>query len=278
MQRQRLTITLREDLLAQIDKKIDGVRIRNRSHAIEYLLTKSIGSKITKAFILAGGHGLKMRPFTYEMPKSLIPVKNKPILEYIIESLRDHNIRDIYLGIDYLGEKIKSHFGDGAKFGVDITYIDNKKPLGTAAAVKSAQKYLKDNNFIMIHGDVLADVDLSDMIDFAEEEKGILTMALTSIDDPSLYGSVKLRGARIVEFAEKPEASHSVSRLINAGIYIVTPEIFNYLRTKKTSSLESDVFPALISDRKMIGYHFAGNWFDISTPKIYERALKEWRK
>lgn len=278
MQRQRLTITLREDLLTQVDKKIDGVRIRNRSHAIEYLLTKSIGSKITKAYILAGGHGLKMRPFTYEMPKPLIPVKNKPILEYIIALLRDHNIRDIYIGIDYLGDKIRSYFGDGAKFGVDITYIDTKKPLGTAGALYSAEKYLKDNKFIMIHGDVLADIDLSDMIDFAEEEKNILTMALTSIDDPSLYGSVKLRGARIVEFTEKPTTDHNVSRLINAGIYIVSPEIFKYLSAKNTCSLESEAFPAIIADHGMIGYHFAGNWFDISTPKIYERALKEWKK
>jgi len=278
MQRQRLTITLKNDLISQVDKKIDGVRIRNRSHAIEYLLTKSLGNNITRALILAGGHGLKMRPFTYEMPKSMIPIHNRPILEYIIRLLRDNNIREIYIAIDYLGDKIREYFGDGAKFGVEIKYIKNAKPLGTAGTLKSAQAHLEDGAFVLVHGDVLADIDLVDMIDFAEEEKSLITMALTSIDDPSLYGSVKLRGAKIVEFTEKPAVNHHVSRLINAGIYIMQPEIFDYLPKIKTGSLETDVFPSIIKNRKITGYHFAGAWFDISTPKIYERALKEWTK
>jgi NDP-sugar pyrophosphorylase family protein len=205
MKRQRLTITLRQDLLKEIDRKIDSVRIRNRSHAIEYLLTKSLGSKSTKAFILAGGHGLKMRPYTYELPKSMISVHNRPILEHIIELLRENNIKDIAIGVDYLAQKIKDHFGDGSRFGVKITYIENKKPRGTAGALQSAQYYLKDDKFLLLHGDVLADIDLIDMIEFAEEEQGVVTMALTSVDDPSHYGSVRARGAKIVEFSEKPK-------------------------------------------------------------------------
>ncbi len=278
MHRQRLTITLRQDLLSQVDKKIDGVRIRNRSHAIEYLLTKSMGSKINKAFILAGGEGLKMRPFTYEMPKSMIPIDNRPILEYIIELLRNNGIKNIYIGIDYLAKKIKSHFGDGDKFGVNIKYIENKVPLGTGGALKSAKAYLKDSNFVLIHGDLLVDIDLVDMIDFSEEEKTIATMALTSVEDPSLYGSVRLRGADIVEFSEKPKVNHNVSRLVNAGIYVMKPEIFNHLPNKKKFSIEKEIIPNLIKDKKISGYHFAGAWYDISTPTIYGRAVKDWKK
>lgn len=278
MQRERLTITLRNDLLGQIDRKIDGVRIRNRSHAIEYLLTKSLGGKISTAFILAGGHGLKMRPFTYEMPKSMIPIHNRPLLEHTIELLRNNNIRDLYIGIDYLGEKIKEYFGDGAKFGVKIIYIESKKPLGTAGALLDAKRHFNHSPFIVIHGDVLADIDLADMIDFSEEEKGIVTMALTSVEDPSSYGAVRLRGSKIVEFSEKPKSEAQTSRLINAGIYIMNPNIFSYIPQKKEPSLEQDVFPKIVNEGKMIGYHFAGQWFDISTPKTYERALKEWKK
>lgn len=278
MQRERLTITLRRDLISQIDRKIDLVRIRNRSHAIEYLLSKSLGGKISQAFILAGGHGLKMRPFTYEMPKSMIPIHNRPLLEHTIELLRNNNIRDIYIAIDYLGGKIKEYFGDGAKFGVKITYVESKKPLGTAGALLDAKKHLNHSPFLLIHGDVIADIDLTDMIDFFEEEKGIATMALTSVEDPSSYGAVRLRGSRIVEFSEKPKSEARTSRLINAGIYIMNPNIFSYIPQKKTPSLEQDVFPKIVSEGKMIGYHFAGSWFDISTPKSYERAIREWGK
>jgi NDP-sugar pyrophosphorylase family protein len=276
MKRERITITLRSDLLDQIDGKIDKVKIRNRSHAIEYYLTRSLGSKISKTLILAGGVGTKMRPFTYEMPKTMIPIHGKPILEHTILSLRENHIKDIYISIDYLGSKICDYFGSGEKWGVNITYIDNKKPCGTAGALKSAKKYLTNDNFILIHGDVLAQIDIVDMIDFSQEENKILTMALTSIDDPSLYGSVRLRGAQVVEFAEKPKPTYQASRLINAGIYIAKPDIFRYINKSK-GSLEHDVFPALINDKNIAGYHFAGLWFDISTPKNYERALKQWQ-
>lgn len=278
MHRQRLTITLKQDLIAQVDKKIDGVRIRNRSHAIEYLLTKSLGSKISKAYILAGGEGLKMRPFTYEMPKSMIPIANRPILEYIIELLRNNGIKDIYIGIDYLAPKIKNHFADGEKFGVNIKYIENKKPLGTGGALKAAKTFLEGESFILIHGDLLVDIDLVDMIDFAEEEKNVVTMALTSVDDPSLYGSVRLRGANVVDFSEKPKLNHSVSRLVNAGIYIMKPEIFEYLPTQNTFSIEKDIIPTLVRNKKISGYHFAGSWYDISTPSVYGRAVRQWKK
>lgn len=278
MKRERLTITLRNTLIKQIDQKIDGVKIRNRSHAIEYLLTKSIGSSISKAFILAGGHGLKMRPFTYEMPKCMITVHNKPILEHIIILLRENNIKDIYLGIDYLGEKIVDYFGDGSRLGVKITYVKNKKPLGTAGALKSAELYLKKDIFLLLHGDILANIDLLDMIEFADEEQGIVTMAVTSVDDPSHYGAVRSRGAKIVEFSEKPAINYWTSRLINAGIYIIKPEIFNCIPKKTICSLEKDVFPKLIDRGEIVSYQFAGQWFDITTPKTYTRAVKEWKK
>ena len=277
MKRERLTITLRKDLLDQIDGKIDKVKLRNRSHAIEYYLTKSLGSKISKALILAGGEGAKMRPFTYEMPKTMIPIHGKPILEYTIELLRENNIKDIYIAIDYLGSKIRDYFSDGHKWGVSISYIDNNKPCGTAGALQSAKKYFINDAFLMMHSDILAEIDLLDMIDFAEEENNILTMALTSIDDPSLYGSVRLRGAKIVEFSEKPKPDYRASRLINAGVYIVKPEIFQKF-SLKIGSLEREVFPSLVKNSEISGYHFAGHWYDISTPKNYERALKEWKK
>lgn len=278
MDRERLTITLRKDLIKQVDRVIDQVRIRNRSHAIEYLLSKALGPRVSKAFILAGGKGLKMRPFTYEMPKPMIPVKNRPILEHIISTLREYNIRDIIISIDYLGEKIKEYFGDGSKFGVKITYVETSKPIGTAAPLLKAKKYLNNSPFLMWHGDVLADINLDDLFNFHESHKKQVTMAMTSVEDPSAYGAVKLRGNEVVDFQEKIGRGPEVSRLINAGIYIMDSKIIDYIPKKEKSLLEKDVLPNLVKKRQLYGYVFEGQWFDISTPKIYERALKEWRK
>jgi len=278
MDRQRLTITMKKELLKQVDLAIDGTRIRNRSHAIEYLLSKSLGPSISQAFILAGGRGVKMRPFTYEMPKTMIPVHNCPILEHIINQLRENGIKDIIISIDYLGEKIKEYFKDGNKFGVKITYLQEKNPTGTAAPLLKAKKYLTSNFFLVIHGDVLANIDYHDLISFAENNKPVVTMTLTSLADPSQCGTVKLRGAKVVDFQEKIGKGPEVSRLINAGIYVMSNKIFNYIPKKNVSMLEKDVFPELTKKGLITGYFFEGQWFDISTPEIYERALKEWRK
>lgn len=124
MKRTRLTITIDGRVINLLDKQIDGARLRNRSHAIEYLLLKALTPRPKKAIILAGGKGVKMRPFTYEMPKVLLPIHNRPILEHTIELLRKHDVRDIIISTGHLGEKIVNYFGDGAKFGVRIAYKD----------------------------------------------------------------------------------------------------------------------------------------------------------
>lgn len=278
MERKRLTITLKKDLLFKIDKVIDGEKIRNRSHAIEYLLLQTLQPKIKKAFILAAGKGLKMRPFTYEMPKTMIPVHGRPILEYTIELLRNYDIRNIIILIGYLGQKIKNYFGDGTKYGVKITYITEKKEVGTARPLLLAKRYLKEKSFLLIYGDILVDIDLADMISFHQEEKGIATVALTSVAEPSPYGVVKLRGNKILGFEEKPTRDLRLSRLISSGLFIMEPEIFEYVPKKPYSMLEKDVLPRLAKEGKLRGFPFEGQWFDVGTPEIYERVLKEWKK
>lgn len=276
MERERVTITIRRDLLARVDHTIDGVRIRNRSHAIESLLTRSLGSELGTAVILAGGQGLNMRPFTYELPKSLIPVKDRPILEHIIEQLREHGIRRIILLIDYLGQKIETHFGDGRRFGVEIHYQRDASPQGTGGAFRSLTELVGDQPFFVLHGDVLAKINLSEMAKFHESQGRRATMALTSVADPSAYGAVRVSGTEVVEFTEKPESNSGTSRLINAGVYVFDPSVLSLIPSVGTSYLEQDVFPKLIEARGLTGYVFEGQWFDISTPEVYEQALKAW--
>jgi NDP-sugar pyrophosphorylase family protein len=277
MDRERLCITIKKDLLKKIDLLVvDGVEIRNRSHAIEYLLSKSLGSKIKKAYILAGGHGIKMRPFTYEMPKAMLPVKGRAILEYIIDSLKESGIKDVIILIGPKGGKIREHFGDGSHFGVRISYLEEEKPSGTAIPLQKAKDLLKDEPFLLIYGDVLAKINLQEMIDFHEENKTLATIALTSVEETTGWGVVNLRGNRITSFVEKPKKP-GLSHLVNAGIFILEPEVLNYIPNKKFSRLETDVIPTLIKEDKVAGYVFEGQWFDVGTLQTYERAIKEWK-
>ncbi|OGY45529.1 MAG: hypothetical protein A2729_01950 [Candidatus Buchananbacteria bacterium RIFCSPHIGHO2_01_FULL_39_14] len=277
MDRSRLTITLKKEILKQLDEYIDGARIRNRSHAIEYVLSKYFAPKIQTALILAGGQGLKMRPFTYEMPKAMIPVNSRPILEHIIENLRRYDVRDLIISIGHQGVKIKQHFGDGSKFGVKIFYLEQgKNQTGTAAPVLQAKKILGQKPFIVYYGDVLANIDLDDLIDFHLANSDLATIALTSVNRSSNWGVVRLQGNRIYSFLEKPDERKDLSHVINAGIYIFQPKIFDYLKPE-TKRLEKEVFPKLVEQRKLFGYLFAGQWFDVGNPEIYQQAVKAWR-
>lgn len=277
MDRKRLTITLKKEVLKNLDEYIDGARIRNRSHAIEYVLSKYFSPKIKKAVILAGGKGLDMRPLTYEIPKAMVPINNRPVLEYIIENLRRHDIRDLLILTGHLGKKIKQYFGDGSKFGVKIKYLDqNDSETGTAAPLFKARKFVNNRAFLLYYSDVLASIDLSDMIDFHISNTAVATMALTSVKKPSDWGVVRVKGSKIHSFLEKPNSRKDLSHLINAGIYIFEPKVFNYI-TKKTKRLEKEVFPKIVEQGKLGGYLFAGQWFDVGDPNIYEKAVKNWR-
>lgn len=275
MDRDRLTITLRKDILRRVDQLIDKTTIRNRSHAIETLISRAIAPKIDTAVILAGGEGIKLRPLTYELPKSLIPVQGKPLVEYTIELLRKAEIRNIIFAIGHLGDKIIKYFGNGEKFGIRITYRQEKKGLGTAGALKNVSSSIS-GTFLAIHGDILAQINLFDLLQFHSQQNVTATMALTTTSDIQTHGNVRLRGTKILEFLEKPK-KRSLSLLINCGIYVFEPSIFSYIPKTGISFLEEEIFPKLALDQQLSGFPFDGSWFDITNPKSYERALKYWK-
>ena len=279
-QRDRVTVTIRQDLLRGLDRMVDYQRIRNRSHALEVILSRTLSSETRQAVILASGEGVNMRPFTYEIPKPLIPVNGRPLLEYGINLLRNHGITDVIITVSHLGTKIQEHFGDGSQFGVKIDYVVEKKPSGTAGALRAAQPKIGDAPFVLMYGDVLLNLDISDFLQTHQQTKASVgTLALTSVADPSAYGAVRMRGTRVVEFSEKPEIDSEVSRLVFAGCAAFDSEIFDYLKENKakTFSLERHVFPKLIEEGRLFGYVFEGQWFDVSTPEVYDRALQQWK-
>jgi NDP-sugar pyrophosphorylase family protein len=275
--KERITITLDKDIIKQIDSRIDGIKIKNRSHAVEFLTSKALGnSGIKKAFILAGGKGTRLRPITHEIPKPMIPVHERPILEHVIELLKKYEIRDIIIAIGYKGGKIKEYFGNGSKFGVKITYVEEKEKLGTAGPLRLAKNLLTET-FVMTNADELKDIDLDDMYQFHKKNNSMATIALTTVKDPSAYGVAKMQGSKIIEFVEKPKKEKAPSKLINAGLYILEPEIIKHIPSKRGEiKIETEVYPKIAKMGRLFGYPFSGQWFDTGTPDRYAKALKNW--
>ena len=230
-----------------------------------------------KAVILAGGLGKRLRPITHEIPKPMILVKGKPVLEYNIDMLKKYNIKDIIIAVGYKGDKIKEYFGDGSKFGVKITYVDEKEPLGTAGPLKLAKEMLKET-FVMMNADELKDIDLNKMYKFHKEQKGLATIALTTVSDPSMYGVAKLDGNKIIQFVEKPKQDEAPSNLINAGLYILEPKVINIIHNRIGEiKIETEVFPKIAKQGKLFGYPFSGYWSDVGTFERYKKTLEDFK-
>lgn len=272
--KERVTFTIESDILKRLDSTIDGFKVKNRSHAAELMLMRAMNANsINTAFVLAGGIGSRMKPITDEIPKPLIPLQGKPILQHTFELLKKYGIDNIIVSVGYKAEKIKEYFGDGAKFGLKIKYVEEKMPLGTAGPLKLARKYLR-NTFILCNADELKNIDLYDMYLFHREQNAMGTIALTTVSDPSAYGVAKLQGSRILEFLEKPK--NPPTNLINSGLYILEPGVIDMI-PEGFAMMEKDVFPKIAKMDKLYGYSFSGQWFDTGSMERYATALKEWK-
>jgi NDP-sugar pyrophosphorylase family protein len=270
--KERVTLTIEEGILKELDSLVDGSNIKNRSHAVELMLLKSLGhNRPKKALILAGGSLSN----TYKnIPRAMVRIKGKPLLEYNINLLKRYGITDIIIAIGEKGELIKNYFASGSLLGVKITYIEEAHPLGTSGPLLLAKPYLTET-FVMLNGDELKNVDILDMYSYHRNNKGLATIALKTMDDPRNYGIVLMNGNKIVTFVEKPDKNEALSNLINAGFYILEPEIIK-LVPDGFGKLEQDLFPKLARENKLFGYVFSGQWFDTNTKQDLERAEIEW--
>jgi len=214
-----------------------------------------------KAVVMAGGEGSRLRPLTINRPKPLVPVCNKPVIEYIIELLKAHGIDQIVVTLHYLADEIVSYFGDGREFGVNIVYSVEDEPLGTAGSVKKAEHHL-DDTFLIISGDSLTYVDLSDIIRFHKEKNALATLTLTRVENPLEFGVVITDDAlRIQRFLEKPSWGEVFSDTINTGIYLLEPEILNYMECGKSYDWSKDIFPVILEKgQSLYGYITGGYW------------------
>ncbi|MDI6778522.1 MAG: sugar phosphate nucleotidyltransferase [Patescibacteria group bacterium] len=269
MTRQRLTITLDDQLLRKIDKRVDGHKIRNRSHAIEALLNDKLQSKILKkAIVLGGGHGIEFEGKT--ISKLLLPIDGKTLIEKNIEILKEHGITDLILSLGGLADQIREKLGDGSKYGIKVIYFERDR--GTAGVLRQAKSIL-DETFLMMNGDIyLENIDLLDMYDFHKNHKAKASILLTTVNDPSLFGSVLLKGDMITKFSEKPKAKESYSHLINGGVYLFEPEVCSMV-TPETISLEGNVFPRLSEEKKLYGYFLDTRWIHLHDEEKYDEYI-----
>ncbi len=223
-----------------------------------------------KAVILVGGEGTRLRPLTCNTVKAMVPVLNRPFLEHMICYLRSYEIRDIILTLCHLPDSIRSYFGDGSKFGVKLTYIVEESPLGTAGAVKNAQRYL-DEPFFILNGDIFTDLDLGAMLAFYKQTRAKVSIALTPVENPTIYGVVETDAqGRVRHFIEKPAWGEVTTNLINAGIYLLNPEVLSGVPQDTHFMFEHHLFPQLLDKGESIyGYSSEAYWIDIGTPEKY---------
>lgn len=265
----RLTITLDKDLLKRIDTLIDKKTIRNRSHAIESLISETLAQRIKYAVILAGGRKNKKCV-------SLRNINGRTLLHYQIDHLKHYGIKRIIICAGKFGKDIKKQFGDGAQLGVSISYISEPQSLGTAGAVCAAKKFTKDHKFLVLHGDVLTDIDLLRLFEFHKTESTIATIAVKPRLAERRFGKVLIAGNKITHFLED-EGKGGIS-IVNAGVYIFEPDIFGYFPKKEPSYFEKDIFPQLARSRDLSAYIFQGKWYEVSRYKDYIYAKKKWAK
>ncbi len=229
-----------------------------------------------KAVIMAGGEGTRLRPLTSNIPKPMMPIVNRPMMEHIVELLKTHGFDEIVVTVAFMANAIRTYFGDGSEFGVRMVYAIEESPLGTAGSVRNAMDEL-DERFLVISGDVLTDIDLGEMVRFHEERGALATIGLVPVENPLEFGIVITREDGSIErFLEKPTWGQVFSDTINTGIFVLEPEIFDYIEPGRPVDFSSEVFPKLLDEgRPLYGAVAEGYWEDVGTLEAYLRAHKD---
>ncbi|WP_347491329.1 sugar phosphate nucleotidyltransferase [Desulfoscipio sp. XC116] len=226
-----------------------------------------------KAIIMAGGEGSRLRPLTCGIPKPMVPVLNRPIMTSIIELLRKHNFTDIGVTLQYMPEAISSYYGNGSDYSINLKYFIEETPLGTAGSVKNAEKFL-DQTFLVISGDALTDFNLTEAMAFHKSKGALATLVLTKVTCPLEYGVVITgAGGHINQFLEKPSWGEVFSDTVNTGIYILEPEVLDYVPSGQKFDFSKDLFPLLLNAGKpLFGVVLDGYWCDIGDLRQYLQA------
>src|SRR5919107_5097522 len=227
-----------------------------------------------QAVVLVGGQGTRLRPVTYDIPKSLVPLRNRPFMGYMLDFLRGAGLDGAVLSLGYLPDPIQSYLCSQQDLdGFSVDYAVEDYALGTAGGIKNAEKYLHDDTLVVVNGDVLTGMDLSRAIQVHKTSDAMATIVLTSVEDPTAYGLVEVDHDMLVHrFIEKPAADEVTTNLVNAGIYVLEPEVLRLIPASQEVSIEREIFPQLQSEGHLRAYVSSSYWRDIGTPRSYLAA------
>jgi mannose-1-phosphate guanylyltransferase len=226
------------------------------------------------AVILVGGLGTRLRPLTDRTRKDMLPLVDRPQLAYTFDHLRRFGVTRAIVSCGYLPTQIQEHFGDRYE-GLDLEYRVEDEPLGTGGAIRFAAEGI-DEPFLALNGDSLRETDLAALLDFHRERGGRATILLTPVEDPSRYGLVRLHGdGRVRSFLEKPRPEEIDTNLINAGLYVLEPDVLDLIPPGRAVSIEREVFPQLVEEGAVHGVALPGYWLDIGTPDAYLQAHRD---
>ncbi len=253
--------TLREiPLLDQDDRVVDLI-------GMDDLVPTELLS--LQAVIMAGGFGSRLRPLTEDMPKPMLPVGGRPLMEVLLEQLRDSGIRNVSVTTHFKPEKISNYFGDGKKFGVDLNYINEEHPLGTGGALGLLAK--PSEPLLVINGDVLTQVDFRAMYAFHREYKADLTLAVRQYDFEVPYGVIKSEGVFVKAIQEKPRFNF----FVNAGIYLLQPDVYEYIPSGKRFNMTDLIQWLMDAGRVVVNFPVREYWLDIGQHADYAKAQKD---
>lgn len=261
----RLTITIHEEVLAQVDQTIDGKNIRSRSHAIEYLVRQGLSPKVTSAVILAGGEAKGK-------PVAVVDIDGKPLIVRTLRHLAHYGVTNFIICAGPWEREIRSVL---SRSEFRVRYIIETKLLGTAGAVKKASEVLPNYRFLVIHGDILTTLNITDLIRFHEREGALATIAVKPRIAEVTFGKVLLEGNKITDYLEKT-GDRGIS-MVNTGIYLFEPKVLPFISTMEPVSLEKEIFPRLAAMGELYAFLFQGIWFDVTRIKDRKQALLRWR-
>jgi mannose-1-phosphate guanylyltransferase len=229
-----------------------------------------------RAVVLVGGQGSRLRPITYDVPKAMVPLRNQPFMGYMMDFLRAAGLEGAVLSLGYLPDPIQEYFDQKDLDGFSIDYAVEDTALGTAGGIKNAEGYLDGGPFIVVNGDVLSGMDLRVAIEKHKETDALATIVLTSVEDPTAYGLVEVDHEMLVHrFLEKPAADEVTTNLVNAGIYVLEPEVLAMIPAGREVSVEREIFPYLQAERRLRAYVSSSYWRDIGTPRSYLAASQD---
>ena len=272
MFKHRTSIEFPPELWKELSTKVPD---RKKGTFIVESVKEKLAREATKVIILCGGEGTRLRPLTLSTPKPMLPIGYKPILEHTMQFYSNQGFHNFILSLGYLAEHIMKYFGNGSVQNANINYVTEKHPLGTGGALKNSENFV-NSTFICTYGDVLfGSINLKELVQFHKEKQALGTIVLWKAKDARRFGLVEMdNDNRITEFTEKPK--YMTAGLINAGLYILEPELFKFIPKNRAISLENDVLTELVKKENLYGFVHSGYWADVGLPEDYEKVAQDF--